>query len=211
MDEFFGDIKDTFFMDDRLLGLKRWAEENGCSFEKRKNFAGESTALKGMHLLKGKKAKRIRGILRFVDDEFVIRIYDFIHYVSGRTSKMTVLELMHPDFNFHHFMIRPRRGPKMLRKFFGKNHDRFQSVESFDKAYQLESDYYEQLENQLSVPSLEFIGEGEGKTFEGFEDLLLMAYSKRVIAIARFDEEIRYLRQLGRLLLEGDQLDDDLV
>ena len=63
MEEYIDDFIDKIRNDDRILELSTFAEQYRLEFVKRDRFGPQDHRLKGFKIFKGKRGKRMRGII----------------------------------------------------------------------------------------------------------------------------------------------------
>ena len=120
MKEIFDDIKNTLWKDERVLEFDQLAKEYGFQFSSRARFAERPYSLKGLQLFKGKKGKRLSGILtkEIKIGSSIARIYDYLYYAGPKTKKSTVFEFYIPQIVLSKFLIRPKRSASKLKSLF---------------------------------------------------------------------------------------------
>ena len=117
MQEFFDDIKDNFFGNARLSGLKQLAQSNKYKFRRKESFASQPYQLKGFEVFKGKNTKRLKGIINIDSKgkDYHIRCYDYIYDGNSGVWKTTVFEMFDTSFSLPMFEIHKWIERKQIR------------------------------------------------------------------------------------------------
>lgn len=193
MEEAIDDFIDKFWKNDRVVELRQLADEHSWEFTSRERFAEQPTALKQFRLFKGKRGKRITGILSTVNHELKcnVRIYDYIYYSDGGKRKTTVIELTSSSFNCIPFHISPKKGLATLFSFGNKS-----GLEKFNSDYQLEGPDRE-LRGQFPDSAKELVARSSGLSVEAEGGVFIYYFNKKRIPV----EEIvlEYRKALGIL------------
>lgn len=179
IEEFFDDLKDKFMKDERILELKQLSKEKNWGFRKQDHFANQSTALKGFKIFKGKKRKRLRGILIKPEESIKgnARIYDYIYYPDSGKKKTTVVEIETSQLNLSKFFIRSKRGFQKFKDLFAKRPIILPQVTHFHANYQIEAIDEPSTSFEFNEAFLDMIALKKGIRVEG-EGKYLLVYRK---------------------------------
>ena len=208
MEEVFDDFIDKFWKSDRTVELQKLAEETSLTFEPRQRFAEQPTALKGFRIFKGKRGKRIIGIVNLVESalEWNARFYDYIYYSDGGKQKSSILEFQSRNLNLSPFRIRPRSG---IRTFFGGKQLEWQipTPEIFDKLYRIEAQDPGASELQIPDSVLSLVAAKKGLWIEGDGQYLLYYFRKKRIAVDAIMDEYIHAEQIINKILHDNERD----
>jgi len=185
MEGFFDDLKDKLVPNGRVDEMRQVAIENQFNFRSKENFSGQDYLLKSFQIFKGKKDKRLKGILRKKENELdaLIRMYDYIYWGDLKTRKTTIVEINCLALDLPKFNIYPKGILNQVSSFFVNKEKAFPKEENFHAKFNIETENVEDLEatfgnkmleKLLQVPTISMEGEGDY--------LLIYFYSKQIPA-----------------------------
>ncbi|HLF65173.1 MAG TPA: hypothetical protein VI603_15520 [Saprospiraceae bacterium] len=179
MEEVLDDFISSFWQNDRYKELERLAEEYGWEFTPRARFSEQATALKGFSLFKGKRGKRITGILSAPVKGIPchVRIYDYVYYSDGGKKKTTVIELTCEQIYLSRFHIKPKKGITNIFNL-GNRKKGSTGLEKFSAHYHIDAADPESTDIQIPDSALGLIANNKDVSLEG-EGHLLLYYSNR--------------------------------
>lgn len=181
MEEVIDDFIGNFWTNDRIKELEQLAAEHGWEFLPRDRFAAQPTALKGFNVFKGKKGKRITGVMQLPMQilQCNSRMYDYIYYSDGGKKKTTVIELTCQQLDLSPFSISPKKG---LSNIFGFGRKRNSSgIDKFSANYQMEATDPEASDIQIPDSVLGLIAESPNISLEGDGNVLLYYHYRKLI------------------------------
>ena len=166
MEEVFDDFIGKFYTNDRIVAMGKLALEHGWAFAKRVRFAEQPTDIKHFVLFKGKRGKRITGVIDMgiVDSGSATRVYDYIYYSDGGKKKTTVIEVYAPDLFFSQFRIFPKPA---LKSLFQRSRNGDPELDMFDKHYQIETTDPNATDLEVPDSVLRMMTAEKGCTLEG--------------------------------------------
>ena len=194
MEEVLDDLIEKFWKNERTLEMQQLAGEHGWKFIPRGRFAEQPTALKGFGLFKGKRGKRITGLLEPAVSGlgYRSRVYDYIYYGDGGKKKTTVIELQNDQLDLYPFRIHPKRG---LSRLFSRR----------ESNYVLEADDVYQAGIQIPESAWQLIDQHDKLTLEGEGSTLLYYYYKRLIPASSIpDEQSMAVEIAEKILLDRE-------
>lgn len=205
MKEIFDDLKNMFWKDERVLEYKQLAKDYSFQFTERAKFAEQSYALKGMRLFRGKRGKRLTGIL---SEELTLgnatsRIYDYHYYGESKTTKTTVFEFSIPQMDLPKFLIQPKGSFAKLKSFFVKVDPAFIGLDSFYKNYELLYADPNDLRQELNQEFLGRLSEYEDIWVEGEGKYCLFYHKKRSIPLRQLMDHYQIILDLLDRFLNG--------
>lgn len=187
MEEAFDDFIDKFWKNDRVVELRQLAEEHRWEFTSRERFAEQPTELKRFKLFKGKRGKRITGIIstRHQQLKCDVRIYDYVYYSDGGKKRTSVVECSSPSFNIVPFRIYPKTRLANLFSFGTKT-----GLDKFFAEYDIEGPDPALL-SRLPDSALCLVAEHPGLTVEADGDMFLYYYLKKRTPVQDLLDEYR--------------------
>jgi cephalosporin-C deacetylase-like acetyl esterase len=205
MDEFFDDIKDLFWKNERKEELRQLASEAGFHFRSKERFADQAYPLKVFQVFKGKQSKRIKGIMSRPEKtlELKSRIYDYFYFGHARKRKTTVIELFASDLELYPFEIRPKRTTKWVKDLFVDGDRLFPDQKSFHAKYEIDSDDKEELRYILNEEFLDLIATREELWVEGAGNYLLIYFRYNLIPTHLVLDEYAFSLRLFDRLING--------
>ncbi|MCP4125353.1 MAG: hypothetical protein GY751_26770 [Bacteroidetes bacterium] len=200
--------KDRIWKDDRLLDLQQIARENNWRFHTEARFPEQPTGLKQFKLFKGKKSKRVRGVVstKEKDRPFSTRIYDYIYYGETRKRKTTVLEFYHQGIDLHNFKIHPKSKMKQFKEIFVRQDEEFYLQDTFFSKYELVYDRNRSIKLNLNDDILKLICSRKGIRIEGNDHYLLVYYRNKIISAADLKKEYSFAKELFTEIIEHSTL-----
>ena len=176
MKGFFDDIIDLVRKNGRVEELKQVAKVNGFKFKNKESWASQDYLLKSFSIFKGKKDKRMKGILRkeILPLEAQIRIYDYIYFGDLKTKKTTVFEIECKDLQLPRFEIHPKGFFKKVSEFFVDSDKPYAKDSEFHGKFEIQTKSSQAFEDALNVHFLDFILEKKLISAEGKGDYLIL-------------------------------------
>jgi len=176
MKGFFDDVIDLVRRNPRVEDLRQVAREHGFSFKTKVSWAHQDYSLKSFSIFKGKKDKRIKGILRKVilPLEAEIRIYDYYYFGEMKTYKTTIYEIVCQSFDFPKFEIHPKGFLKKVQDMFLTSDKPFPEESKFHSKFNISTNDHTDFEEELNTSFLNFLLEKQNLTAEGERNTLLL-------------------------------------
>ncbi|MEL7221508.1 MAG: hypothetical protein AAGJ93_09330, partial [Bacteroidota bacterium] len=110
MKGFFDDIKSVFFPAPRVVAMRDVARQEAWGFSFRQRLDQTAEIVQHFSLLKGKRDKRLLGVIRpsstLVKGRF--RMYDYVYFGDYGKKTTTVLEFQNTELDLPAFSIRPK-------------------------------------------------------------------------------------------------------
>jgi len=203
---FFDDIKDIIQKNGRVEEMRQIASMNGFRFRSRETFARQDYLLKEFSIFKGKKDKRIKGIMMKKEPSFDIniRVYDYWYFGDFKKRKTTVYEVFGKALDFPRLEIRPRGLLNQMTEFFWANEKPYPDQKDFHTKYEVLSMDAKLFEAEMSPRVLEHLMSRKNISVEGEGDYLLV-YSTYEITPAKYlMEEYDYVLDLVEIILNDD-------
>ncbi len=199
------DFLDSFRKDERVAELGQVARENNFKFKKREQFSEQKYRLKAFQLFKGKKAKRIKGILYDEKQSFPLRarMYDYIYYSDSKKKKTTVIEIISSKLDLSRFEIRPKGALKRMTEMFVAGEKIFADSIAFHAEYELLSLQNDDLRFELNEQALDLIASKKGIRIEGEGEYLLMYHKNKQIPAIELMHEYDFMLELMDCLISG--------
>jgi len=200
--------KDRIWKDDRLLDLQQIARENDWRFRSEERFPEQPTELKHFQLFKGKKSKRLRGIIESGQrsNTHGARIYDYVYYGETRKRTTTVMEFHHTGIDLHDFRIRPKGKLKQFKDIFVREDEEFYLQDTFFSRYELVYDRNRSIKLNLNDDILKLVNNRKGITLEGNDQYVLAYYKNKTISPANLMNELRFTTELFKEIIEHTTL-----
>lgn len=205
MKEIFDDLKSKIWQDDRVLAFRQLAGAEGFHLSERERFGAQAISLKGFKLFKGKKGKRLTGVLYKKDKNTALktRIYDYIYYGDSKTRKSTVIEFFLPQWTFSEFLIRPKSRLNKMTAFFDKKQILFEEVPHFHKIYQIYAPIKDNLKYELNEEFLDLLADQSKIWVEAKGNFLLFYFKNKVLPIEQLMGQYEFILDLLDCLLHG--------
>lgn len=202
------DIIDRFWKDGRVKELEEYADRHDFAFTGRERFELQTYQIRDFHVFKGKRPKRLKGILSKKEGAADVRIYDYIYYGEGDKKKSTVYEIFDEQLNLPRFLIRPKRSIQWVKEVFGGNKWFYPDSKGFHAYYEVEAPFPDDLARALTEVFADLIASASRIRVEG-EGSYLLVYKKgkqtpvRDI-LPKLDFALDLWESLGRELVEDD-------
>ena len=183
MEGFFDDLKDQLVPNGRVNEMQQVAKEERFNFRRKEKFSDQDYLLKSFQIFKGKKDKRLKGILRKKENEFdaVIRIYDYFYWGDFKTKKTTLFEINCPKLDLPKFHIYPKGIINQVSSFFISKEKPFEEETDFHAKFHIETNNKIELEETIGKKLLSQLLSLSNISMEGEEDyLLLYFYGKQI-------------------------------
>lgn len=183
MEAFIDDLLDSFRRNERIAELSQLARQYDFAFTSKEKFANQPFFLKGFDIFKGKKSKRLKGILQKRDPSFtgIIRIYDYTYYGEFKKRNTTIFEIKSQEFDFDKFEIKPKGTLNQIQGFFMDKEKPFPEKKEFHSKYEIKTGDSIIFEGQAGSRVLEDIAGKKGLSVEGEADYLLVYYRNQKI------------------------------
>ncbi len=210
MKAFFDDILSLVKSDPRQIALRTLAYSRGWRFSRRSRLERQALELSKFELFKGKRGKRCLSMMQMGSRriEGVFSVYDYVYYGDLKSSATTVYQFQHPTLEMALFSIRPKGFLSAVKELFVSPERLFATTPEFDKRYELSTADREALKEQLNEEFLDYVGDQEGWTFEGYGGVLV-AYRYGVqIAVENIAEELEHFEKLCERLVNGERTRD---
>ena len=178
MEGFFDDLKDQFVPNSRVNDMQQVAKEERFNFRRKENFADQDYLLKSFQVFKGKKSKRLKGILRKKENELdaVIRMYDYIYWGDFKTKKTTIFEIDCPDLELPKFFIYPKGIINQVSSFFANKEKVFPDKIDFHTKFNIETSSKKELEEAIGKKLIQHLPLFPNISLEGEGDYLLIYF-----------------------------------
>lgn len=183
MEHWIDDIKDQFFTDGRVEELRQLAGRMDFKFIPKMPFAEQTFEIKDFRIFKGKRPKRLKGILwqQTPGAGLKSRIYDYLYYAEGKKRITTVFEFQSGAFRFPRFLIRPKGAGAFLKQLFGKTETLpYPDFPAFHKKYQVETEDPLLFEETISPAFMEYYFQTGQHSLEGEGNFLLFFQKNRL-------------------------------
>ena len=175
------DIIDRFWKDGRIKDLEELSRQNGFDFSMSERLDLQTYKIKNFNLFRGRKAKRIRGILSKQIDAIGVRIYDFVYYADSGKKKTTVIELFDQQLDLSPFIIRPKRSIQWVKEVFNKDNKFFPDQLGFHAYYEFHTLQKQNPINELTADFVEMISSATRIYVEGDGPYLLIYHRGKVV------------------------------
>jgi len=207
MDGFFDDLIDSFKKNGRVEEMRQIARANKFRFKNREKFAQQDYLLKSFSLFKGKKDKRLKGILMKEELAFNadIRVYDYWYFGDFKKRKTTVFEVKCAEFDFPNFEIRTKGILNKMSELVLTKDKVFPNATDFHNAYEIVTDDSEGLEAELNLQSLDFILDKKDMQVEGDGDYLLVYFLYKQIPAREIMEEYEDVLDFIDVIFKRDE------
>ena len=172
MEGFFDDLKDKIVPNGRVNEMQQVAKLHKFNFRRKENFADQDYLLKSFQIFKGKKDKRLKGILRKKESELdaIIRGYDYFYWGDLKTRKTTIFEINCLELDLPKFHISPIGILNQVSSFFTSKEKPFPEEQDFHSKFNIETSNKSEIEETigqkllqhlLSIPNISMEGEGD--------------------------------------------------
>ncbi len=209
MEEYIDDFIDKFRSDDRILELSSFAERYRLFFVKRERFGNQDYRLNGFNIFKGKKGKRIRGIIS--DPEPTLncegRIYDYHYYGDGGVKKTTLIEIKSRELNLPYFILKPKKGLYRMKDMFAPSRPLI-SHQYFNENFVIETNDERWVQDNLDEEIIDLVLSRPKITIEGDRNYLLVYYKNKKIKIDQLIKEYEFALDIYNAM---DSLGDRFV
>ena len=213
MREIFDDIKNAIFKDDRVEAIGQLAEEHGFLFYKRQKFHEQPYQIRDFKLFKGKKGKRITGILTKTSplSHVNARIYDYIYFADSKKKRTTVFEFYFEQISLGPFLIRPKRNVRWVKEIFSKRNRPFRDQLGFHSFYEVVAHSRERVENELSTEFIQLVGSKSRIWVEGNGHYLIVYYRHQQAPIGEILNWYESILDMVETILPETYREEDMV
>ncbi len=209
LDGFIDDIKDIIKRDARTESLRHIARSNGFSFKFKETFAKQDYMLKEFSIFKGKKDKRLKGVMRKKEASLdaTVRVYDYWYFGDFKKRKTTVFEIFAKDLDLPRFEIRPKGLLKQVTNMFWDNEKPYPGISEFHSKYEIVSIDADVFEREVSPKALEFLVDRKNISLEGEGDYLLVYSTYELVPGKELMTEYDDVVDLVEIVLKDDSND----
>jgi len=178
MEGFFDDLKDKIVPNGRVNEMHQVAKLHRFNFRRKENFANQDYLLKSFQVFKGKKDKRLKGILRKKENELdaIIRMYDYFYWGDLKTKKTTIFEVNAPELDLPKFHISPRGILNQVSSFFTTKEKPFPEEEIFHSKFNIETIHKLEIEEIIGPKLRQHLSSFPNISIEGEGDYLLIYF-----------------------------------
>ena len=206
LEGFIDDIKDIIQRNGRVEEMRQIARANGFRFRSRESFANQDYLLKEFSIFKGKKDKRIKGIMMKNEPsmQINIRIYDYWYFGDFKKRKTTIFEVFGKALDFPRFEIRPKGILNQVTEIFWAKEKPYPNQKDFHAKYEVLSMDAKLFETEMSPKVLEHLMDRKNISIEGEGDYLLVYSTYEVTPAKYLTEEYDYVLDLVEIILKDD-------
>ncbi len=207
MEGFFDDLIDSFKKNGRVEEMRQIARANNFRFKDRERFANQDYLLKSFTIFKGKKDKRLKGVMMKEELAFNadLRVYDYWYFGDFKKRKTTVFELKCAEFDFPKFEIRTKGLFNKMSELVLSKDKVFPGATDFHATYEIITDDSEGLETELNLQSLDFILDKKNMLVEGDGDYLLIYFLYKQIPAREIMEEYEDVLDFVDVIFKNDE------
>ena len=212
LQDFFEEVIDGIFGNERLGNLKQLAKEKNFLFKKREKFSEQSFKLKGFDIFRGKTTKRFKGIISIEDPDLQARVRIYDYFKSGASKpKTTIFEFHIPSLNLSKVTIRPKRTTKWVQEILGNSGTLFKELKQFHSTHEIIALNEEATNEELNESFLEMISIKSGLRMEGEGSYVLIYYGNKAINVKDLLNEYEFVLKAMDTLLEESVEEDEFV
>jgi len=206
MKGFFDDVIDLVRRNPRVEDLRQVARQHNFSFKSKESWAKQNLTLKAFSIFKGKKDKRIKGVLRKVilANEVEIRIFDYIYFGEMKNWKTTIYEIECQNFDFPKFLIYPKGFLKKVKDIFLTTDKPFPDASVFHSKFEVSTADHNEFEDELNSSFLNFLIDKKDFTAEGDGDTLLLYQENKLTKAEYIFEEYEDILDMIDGILNDD-------
>ena len=207
MEGFFDDLIDSFKKNGRVEEMRQIARANKFRFKDREKFAQQDYLLKSFSIFKGKKDKRLKGIMMKEELAFNadIRMYDYWYFGDFKKRKTTIFEIKCAEFDFPKFEIRAKGLFNKMSELVLSKDKAFPDATDFHTTYEIVTEDPEALEAELNLQSLNFILDKKDMLVEGDGDYLLVYFLYKQIPAREIMEEYEDVLDFVDVVFKNDE------
>ncbi|MFK7772834.1 MAG: hypothetical protein AB8F94_11865 [Saprospiraceae bacterium] len=207
MEGFFDDLIDSFKKNGRVEEMRQIARANKFRFKDREKFANQDYLLKSFTIFKGKKDKRLKGIMMKEELAFNAdtRVYDYWYFGDFKKRKTTIFEIKCAEFDFPKFEIRTKGLLNKMSEFVLSKDKTFPDATEFHASYEIVTEDPDRLEAELNLQSLNFILDKKNMFVEGDGDYLLVYFLYEQIPAREIMEEYEDALDFVDIVFKNDE------
>ena len=181
MKGFFDDIVDLIKKNERVEELRQVARGNDFKFKNKESWASQDYLLKSFTIFKGKKDRRMKGVMwkDIIPLEAKIRIFDYIYFGEMKTRKTTIFEIECRSFDLPKFEIHPKGFFKKVSDIFVSKEKPYPDDSEFHGKYEIQTNDHNGFEEALNPHFLDFLLEKKNYSAEGEGDVLLLSANQK--------------------------------
>lgn len=141
MHEFFEDLKDSIFGNERQANLSQFADRMGMTYQKKRGIKDLEFDLLDTKIFKGNKRKAIRHFCtqKVPSIEGGLQLFDYQYFPDGGKKQTTVIIFESRAFDFPTFILRPKGTLQKLGAFFRRGRVDFIHTPAFNQEFVLMS------------------------------------------------------------------------
>ena len=206
LEGFIDDVKDMIQRNGRIEEMRQIAKSNGFRFKSRDTFANQDYYVKDFSIFKGKKDKRIKGIMLKRDNalNLDIRVYDYWYFGDFKKRKTTVFEIFGKALDFPRFEIRPKGILSQVTDVFWSKEKPYPNQKDFHAKYEVESMNAAEFETEMSPKVLDHLMQRKNISVEGEGDYLLVYSTYEVVPAKYLMEEYLYVIDLLEIIFNDN-------
>ena len=199
------DLIDRFWKDGRIKELEELARTEDYRFSMRDRLDLQTYKIKNFRLFRGRKAKRLRGIISKQVNSVQVRIYDYVYYAESHKKKTTVFELFDDQLDLSPFIIRPKRGIQWIKEVFHKNTSFYPEALAFHAYYEIDTHDRSDMDGQLTGEFVDQISRMRHISVEGQGSYLLIYFRNIVVPAHEINTKLEFALELLDSLFEVGQ------
>lgn len=207
MEGFFDDLVDSFRKNGRVEEMRQIARANNFRFKDRERFANQDYLLKSFTIFKGKKDKRLKGVMMKEELAFNadLRVYDYWYFGDFKKRKTTIFEVKCAEFDFPKFEIRTKGLLNKMSELVLSKDKVFPNAAEFHTSYEIDTNEPDALESELNLQSLNFILDKKNMFVEGDGDYLLVYFLYNQIPAREIMEEYEDVLDFIDVIFKNDE------
>lgn len=179
MHEFFEDLKDSIFGNERQGEMSQFADRIGLTYQKKRGVKDLAFELLEMKIFKGSKRKTIRHFctqkLPSIDGN--LQLFDYQYYPDSGKKQTTILIFESSSFDFPTFTLRPKGTFEKLGGLLRRGQREFYHTPAFNKEFVLMSSAKDLVKPYFQKDLLELLLTLNHLTIEG-KGPYLMIYER---------------------------------
>lgn len=205
MEEVFDDVIHKFWKSDRVRELSQVAKEASFRFKSRVHFSEQPSILRGFHLFRGSKSRRLIGLMSKEEKDYALktRIYDYIYYGNAGKKKTTVFEIQQSAIDLPSFSIQPKGAISKVKGLFMAEETLF-PVPEFNAQYRISCTHPASILETLNESFLELLATKKGMRVEGNGSYLLFYTKNKRTPTHKIIAEYNFVLHLWDQLLYGE-------
>lgn len=179
MHEFFEDLKDSIFGNERQANLSQFADRMGLTYQKKRGVKDLEFDLLDMKIFKGNKRKTIRHFCtqKLPSIEGDLQLFDYQYYPDSGKKQTTIMIFTSASFGFPTFILRPKGTFQKLGALISRGKVEFPDTPAFDQEFVLMSSDKNMIKPYLQKDVLDLLLTLNHLTIEG-KGRYLMIYEK---------------------------------